>query len=259
MKKTANNYDFLLNPFSIKLLHLFSESTKNFEKRNGYILGGNNYEILSSQEKYFSNVFRIQNDISHIFEQLRHIRIYVRRYPLKEYYMNQGITQLDYIQYHIEALIHKIHTIQEIMKLLINEVYKLELLPQDCSWKNLTKKISITEEPMTLITRYADIFANIIRVRHLNSHRGYYKDTDKEKIELNYGLTLYKVEQDGYSLDEEFKKMIPLKYAEYFMKQHKKEKLKLIDEVLMLINDSLKKFLISLESPFDSKLKEIKA
>lgn len=254
MTKKINNYDFLLNPFSIKLLHLFSESTKNFEKRNGYISGGNNYEILSSTEKYLSDVFRVQSDISQIFEQLRHIRIYVQRYPLKAYYMNHGITQLDYIQYHIEAMIHKIHTIQEIMRLLINEVYKLELLPQNCSWRNLTKKISVTEKPMILLTRYASIFANIIAVRHLNSHRGYYKDADKDKIEINYGLNLYKFEREGYTVDEKFKEIIPLRYAEYFMKQHKKNKLKLIDEIILLVNVTLKQFLTSLETPFNAKL-----
>lgn len=238
---TKNN--FLMNDFSLLLSKHLSLINTDFEKRPGFEAGANNHQLLNDGEKYTTRVFKIQSDLRRISEQLTHIRIFLNRYPFRQYYMDKGISQLEYIQYHTEALYHKVHTILEIMRLLVNEVYSLKIPAKDCSWIKMCQNLKKTEKPMKMLEAYFNTFKNMIDLRHLNSHRGYYEDEEKDNIDLKLGLFLHR---DDYPIDEETKNKFPIRYINYFLKEHKKERVKLVEQVIEANEKLLTKFLASL-------------
>lgn len=251
-KYTKNN--FLMNPFSLRLQQDVLASMKDFDKTPGFVLGQNNHHLLSEHEKYTSRVFRIQAALTKTSEQLLHIKIFINRYPFRQYYLEQGISQLEYVQYHTEVLFHKVHTILEIMRLLVNEVYQLSIPSKECSWISLCKKLRKNESPMKCLELYFKAFENLIDLRHLNSHRGYYEDEEKDKIDLEYGLFFYKEEYNGYTMDQEFKAKIPIGLINLHLKEHKKRKVKLVDMAIIENEKHLTKFLSSLLIQYELQL-----
>ncbi|MGN8068417.1 Cthe_2314 family HEPN domain-containing protein [Mucilaginibacter sp. 22184] len=256
-KKVTFTYaknDFLMNYFSQRLQEDMASSLDGFERRAGYVQGSNNYNLLDEDEKYTSRIFRIQSALTKTSEQLHHVRKYINRYPFRSYYLSKGISQLEYIQYHIEALYHKVHTIHEIMLLMINEVYGLNLPETKCRWSVIIKKISSTEAPLVNVHAYFKTFENLIGLRHLNSHRGYYEDEEKDKIDLYYGLFFYKEEANGFKIDDEFKKLFPPALTRYKLRQYKKEKVELVDVVIRESEKHLHNFLGSLLPTYEAHL-----
>ncbi|MDQ7948452.1 MAG: Cthe_2314 family HEPN domain-containing protein [Pedobacter sp.] len=249
--------DFLMNFFSQRLQEDMSNALKNFQHREGYIDAENNHHLLNEDEKYTSRISRIQYSISKTSEQLGHIRMYINRYPFRKHYLANGVSQLEYIQYHIEALYHKIHTIHEIMLLMINEVYGLGLSEVKCRWPNLVKKLSQTEPPMEHAHRYFKTFENLIGLRHLNSHRGYYEDEEKDQIDLYYGVFFYKEQATGRKIDEETMKMFRPALTRYKLIEYKKKKVQLVDLIISENNKLLEAFLKSLLFTYESRLTEM--
>lgn len=254
--KYAKN-NFLMNDFSLRLQKDISASMKDFEQKPGYVLGKNNHHLLSEPEKYTTRVFRIQSALTRTSEQLLQIKIFLNRYPFRQYYLEQGISQLEYIQYHTEVLFHKVHTILEIMRLLVNEVYQFKIPVKECSWLNLIKKLKKTEPPMKFLERYFKTFENLIDLRHLNSHRGYYEDDEKDKIDMDYGLFFYKEEYNGYILDQELRDKMPIGVINYHLKEHKKKKVKLVEQVIEENEKNLTKFLGSLLNQYTFQVLEL--
>jgi len=257
VKFTYAKNDFLMNYFSQRVQEDFSNSLKGFEQRTGYVTGENNHHLLEEDEKYTSRIHRIEYALSKTSEQLLHIRLYINRYPFRKYYLSQGISQLEYIQYHIEALYHKVHTIHEIMLLLINEVYRLNLPEMKCRWNVITKKLVSTEMPLQHAHKYFKTFENLIGLRHLNSHRGYYEDEEKDNIEINYGLFFYKEEVKGYKMDDDLKKMFPPALTRYKLIEYKKQKVQLVDLIIKENEKHLHSFLSSLLPIYESELFKI--
>ncbi|MFA6275635.1 MAG: Cthe_2314 family HEPN domain-containing protein [Pedobacter sp.] len=254
---TYGKNDFLMNYFSERLQEDLTGAQKDFDKRPGYVQGENNHHLLEEDEKYTTRIFRIQSRLATTSEQLLHIRLYVNRYPFRKHYMSQGISQLEYIQYHMEALYHKVHTIHEIMLLMINEVFSLNLPEMKCRWPNLTKKLDATEKPMKFAHTYFKTFENLIGLRHLNSHRGYYEDEEKDKIDLYYGVFFYKEEAKGLKMNEDLKKMFPPALTRYKLIEFKKQKVELIDLIIKENEKLLHKFLESLLPVYEAQLHQI--
>ncbi len=259
-KKVTFTYaksDFLMNYFSQRLQEDASSSMKELDQRMGYKQGENNHHLLNEDEKYTSRIFRIQSRLKKTSEQLNHIRIYINRYPFQKYYISKGISQLEYIQYHIEALYHKVHTIREIMLLLVNEVYCLKLTETKCRWDTISKKLPSTEPSVACIYRYFKTFENLIDLRHLNSHRGYYEDDKHDEIDLYYGLFFQKEEANGFKMDDELKKMFPPALTKYKLREFKKEKVQLVDTVIKENEKLLHKFLSALLPVYEEQLNKI--
>jgi hypothetical protein len=158
---TYGKNDLLMNFFSQRLQEDLSNAQKDFDKRAGYMQGENNHHLLNEDEKYTTNIFRIQSALATTSEQLLHIKLYINKYPFRKHYLAQGISQLEYIQYHMEALYHKVHTIHEIMLLLINEVYRLNLPATKCRWNMIAKKLASPEKPLKVVHRYFKTFENL--------------------------------------------------------------------------------------------------
>jgi hypothetical protein len=248
--------DYLSNPFSMSLMRSFHESTRNITERRGFAYDKNNHHLLTEKEKYQSRISVIQNSLYATIEQIKFIKTFLSRYPLKGFYERNGITQMEYVQYHMEALFHKVHTVLEIMKLMINEVYQLNIAKKDCSWINLCKKVNRKELSMKRLDDFFRAFANFIDARHLSSHRGVFNDKEKERIEVELGFGLYRFDDLDVPSAEEFKNTFPLPFIEMEIKRYRKSRLKLTGEVYGYICKIIKAFLTSLERPYLAQLKK---
>jgi hypothetical protein len=142
------------------------------------------------------------------------------------------------------------------MKLIVNDVYCLEIPKRECNWKTLTSKLDKNTSCLKIIDMYYKVFNDFIESRHLNSHRGIYNDKKKEIIEMDYGLDLYQISYNlNYDLGEEFKNLFPKFIIDFKIKELKKNRIKLINETEKNINDLIKAFLTSLNDEFKRRTK----
>ncbi|MGD0710563.1 MAG: Cthe_2314 family HEPN domain-containing protein [Bacteroidales bacterium] len=257
MTSNEKYLNFLSNPFSKNLLDSTSEILMNGDKRKGFVLGQNNHHLLNEREKYIMRIQKRHSDLIATIEQINFIKIFLSRFPNKDFLSNNNINQLTYIQYHSEVLFHKVHTILEIMKLLINEVYILKIEPEDCSWNTLISKLNKNYLPMKIIDKYFKTFEKFIEMRHANSHRGIYDDVEKDKINLDFGFGVYEMhERMGIETDTEFKKIFPKYLINYKIKEFKKNRIKLVSKVQDIIYELTNDFLVSLIDEFEKKKKK---
>jgi len=150
------------NPFSTTLLFCTQKATESMMKKDGFKIGQNNFHLLDKTEKYVSRVSKMNGDLRSVFEQINLVRIFMRRFPNRKFYYENGIGELDYMQYHTESLIHKVHTILEVMKLIVNEVYCLGIPKKECNWNTLTSKLNKKTTCLQIIDIYYKVFNDFI-------------------------------------------------------------------------------------------------
>ncbi|OOG65796.1 Cthe_2314 family HEPN domain-containing protein, partial [Flavobacterium sp. A45] len=136
-----------------------------------------NFHLLSDKGKYSSRVFEYYSKMNQTKEDLRKIEIFLRRFPLKKIYEDNDITHLDYIKYHTEVFYHKINTLLDLFKIIINKVHELGFSEKKCTWENLTKSEKLKQSMLiTVVECYYKSFENVIIARNLNTHRGQFYD-----------------------------------------------------------------------------------
>lgn len=98
------------------------EEVKNHPE---YDFNKNNYHLNSEDGKLALIVLNYTSTLKELIVDLRRVEVFIRRFSNKSFYNENDIDELDYIKYHNEVFIHKIHTILEIKKLAINKIYKI--------------------------------------------------------------------------------------------------------------------------------------
>lgn len=230
---------------------------KNVQKRDGFEYGKSNYKILSDKEGYVNEIMTFKIKIHGLVDQLYFINTFIRRYPHGKFYKENGINKLNYIQYHTEVFFHKIHTILEVMKLMVNEVYMLNIPSKECNWKRITSVVNKDIKPLKIIDAYFTTFDKFINHRHVNTHRAIYNDKAMREIEIDFGFGYRElVESIGEKVDEEMNHIYPKFLLDYKIKQFKKERLKLVSKTIEITNDYLFLFLNSLLPEFKKQLIE---
>ncbi|RLZ08038.1 hypothetical protein EAH69_10595 [Faecalibacter macacae] len=182
----------------------------------------------------------IQLDDLH--NDLKKCLIFIKRFPLRKYYEENDIIEIDFIKYHHEVLIHKIHTILEVIKIAVNDILKLNIKSKNCNLNSMkTKSAFVNSEFHKLIDAYYKTFENQINHRHLNTHRAIYLDNVNK--DLNTKLGLYKLyKKMNIEVDDEIQNLIPEFILESKVKQYKREKVNFFKEVINLTEDFIKKF-----------------
>lgn len=242
------------NPFSTVLIDRFS-FVLGINKREGFDSERNNHHLLSETEKYTLKIVKLQNNLTNTIEQVQFIKIFIQRFPLKDFYAKNNINQLNYIQYHVEILIHKIHTISEIMKLMVNDVYDLGISPEKCSWKLISSKLNKNNLSLIIIEEYFNVFEKIISVRHLNSHRGVFDDKNRDEIDIQYGFIFYdSFEKRGADPGLELKRIFPPILLNHKIKEYRKKNISLINNCQSHIHVLIKDFLSSLHEKYIEKV-----
>ncbi len=209
-------------------LEFYEKTRKTATEHPEFKLGQNNYHLLSKKGKEASRVFNFMTKIYGLITDLERTHTFIRRFPLKDYYEENDIDQLDFIKYHYEVFIHKVHTLLEVKKLWLNDFYEIGLKEKDCNWNNLKTYNKIQKSPAkTIIDSYYESFKHIIEFRHLNTHRAFFKDSKND--DLKSDLFIYNgFKKYGIEVGEEYRRLRPKFIVDYQIKEYRKEKLEYI-------------------------------
>ena len=209
-------------------LEFYGRTRKSATEHPDFKIGENNYHLLSNNGKEASLVFNYMMKVYGLITDLERTHTFIKRFPLKEYYESNDIDQLDFIKYHYEVFIHKIHTLLEVKKLWLNDFYKIGLKEKDCSWDKLKTYTKIQKSPTKIIVdSYYKTFEHTIQFRHLNTHRAFFQDTKNE--ELKSDLIIYNgFKKYGIEVGEDFKRIRPKFIVDFQIKKYRKEKLEYI-------------------------------
>jgi len=177
---------YLKNDFTKAVTETSLLATENVKKRKGYNPNKNNWHLFAPEETYIQTVFDIYTRLLSTLDQLNYIPAFLSRLPAKGHLEHNEITELNYLQYHLEVYVHKMHTILEIMRLLVNEIYVFGLSEKDCTWENLRKCPGMKNSLVgKILNSYFKSFKGIIDIRHYNTHRGIFKDSAMEELNLH--------------------------------------------------------------------------
>lgn len=231
------------------LVESVKEAMDEVSKVEGHDIMKNNYHLLSERGKYVMGVFKYYSGILSIVKDLEKTEVFLRRLPNSKYLKENGISGLQYTQYHLEVFIHKVHTLLEMKKLMINEVYELGIKEKDCNWDLIKVRPEIKGKKIhKILDSYYATFKQIIDARHVNTHRGVFKDSEKDDLES--ALFLYEgYEKYGLELDNEIKKAFPKFIIDWKIKGYRKGKIK-------LVKDSKKKIEVYVKNFFDEMTPE---
>lgn len=210
------------------LLDAVQESTNGIDKHPEYDVMKNNFHLLTERGQYTMKVFNLYNRILDLITDLRSIEIFLKRFPLSKFYEKNEIDILSYLKYHTEVFYHKIATILDILKLMVNEVYELNIPEENCSWDNLKKRLDVAKTPeLLIIESYYKSFKHIISARHLNTHQAYYYDKDTD--DMRAPLLLYKNrEMFDSEVDDNFRKFYPEGLLKFRIREFRKKRLEYI-------------------------------
>jgi len=207
----------------VKFLKLIP-SGREVEKRVGYSSSKNNYNLLTPAEKYVMNIFNLYNRLTGLLADLDRVITFTKRYPASNYYEKNNIDKLDYLKYHTEVYLHKIHTIMEVKKLILDEVYELGIPEKDCSWTKIKRNQIVNQtRAFKLIELFYKSFDTVIEARHRNTHRALYESC--LDLEVESTLEIYKLSEElDMEIDEDFYKYNPNFLLDYQLKLHRKER-----------------------------------
>ena len=218
----------------------------NVGKKKGLNLWSESYHVLTVPEKKITATFNYVTDLITMISDIHTTYRLINRFPAKSYLEKHDISELEYIKYHYESYMHKVHTILEIMKLIANEVLNINLPAKDCNWNNLiTDEYFNKSKCKRFIEDYYTDFKNIINYRHLNSHRGVFED--KEMDEISFTLNAYRwSKKHNMEIEDEYKRAFPYFYLQIKLNRFKKDKFNELVNAEQKIFEHVKKFLESL-------------
>lgn len=199
--------------------------SKDIQNRKGFSFKKNNYHLLSSPEKYIMDIFNLYNRLNELYKDLERVIIFIKRYPTAKYYESNNIDKLAYIKYHTEVYFHKIHTILEVMKLILNGVYELKIAEKDCTWNKLKNNSKVNQtKAYKIIELFHKSFEKIIDARHRNTHRALFNSGVDIDLEAAYEISklLNGLNKD---INLELMRIYPPILVNYELKLHRKERI----------------------------------
>lgn len=239
--------EVLNNPFYSSVMEDFRKVTDNIAARKGYKLGGNNFHLLSVDEKKVSRTFRLITSLVDVLNDVRIVYALINRRPPLTYLTKHEISELEYIRFYYDVFLHKVHTLSELMKFIANEVLDIGLHHKDCNWKNLIRASQFNSSKCKqVIQKFYDNFNELIERRHDSSHRGIFDDEELDDINLSYTVYFYE-KKLGLEVDEVYKRAFPYSIVKWRIARYKKQKLAEVKGKEQEIFVLLKEFFGSLE------------
>lgn len=207
---------------------------KQFAKLLGVVL--KNYKDYPEVEKW-SSLYQLSNPflrclttIEELEDDLNKVLVFIKRFPQKDYLAKNNINQFDYIRYHLEVYMHKIHTMLEVYRIWINDFYEIGLNHRDCSWNNLKGKKKIRDSQIRItLEDFYKTFKTTINNRHLNTHQAYYKDEEMERLHRIWKLHNFS-DYLGFDKNEELKKLFPKYHLDEDINIFRKKKVNFVIE-----------------------------
>lgn len=226
----------------------------NVRKHPEYDINKNNNHLFDEDGKTALKILKYMGLLNGLVDDLKKIVVFMRRFPDKKYYLENDIDQLSYLKYHYEVFIHKIHTILEVKKLSLNDVYKIGLLEKDCSWSNLKGNPKIrTTETTKIIEAYFETFVHLINHRNLNTHRAIFIDNINERLSSHFFLQKASKKYD-MDLSNDYLEIFPQALLDYQIAKYRKEKTNYVKDGLKAAETYVDQFNSIMISEFLQKI-----
>ena len=206
----------------------------------------------SVYDQYIRTIFGQSVAILDTYEYLCFIPIFIRRFPIKKYYNENGIDRPKFLRYHMENHFLKISTIFDQSVTLVSEIFRLGVPPKYSSM-NFLKHNSFTKNSnaFNILKKFSDTIQEIKHVRNLITHRGKFSDEDIDEIGNYYFLMK--------NAPEGVEPIIHPFLLEYKTKKVVKNKHELLINNNLAVNHFIFGLFSSLENEFDTKLENIKS
>lgn len=204
---------------------------------------GNKRHLLTSIHRLNIDLNTKFVELSNIKSDLRKVVVFLKRFPTRNYYEENEITELDYIKFHIEVFFHKVATGSDLLKLLVNVLFELNIDNKQCNTKKLKEKIpnKYINPFIGLIEAYDESFRQIKFLRHKNSHEAKFYDKEFERLEMFY--TLYK-NSEKYDLSIiELQIMMPERLLEFKIKELRRNRMRWVEEAIIVYETYIDKIM----------------
>lgn len=143
------------------------------------------YDELSSHEKYLLDISKYNNNLLQTLNEIESVIVFLKRFPQKKFYADNNINEIYYTKYHMEVYYHKLFTTSELLRLLINKIYALDLKEKQCSGENLIKKIGEKDPVIILLQDFEKKVIFYRRKRNKSAHYGDFSpDINYDKVLL---------------------------------------------------------------------------
>ena len=221
-------YFELLKKFSIHSGQL-TAAVKDLPSMQGE---GNKRHLLTSIHKLNIDINSKYVELVNIKDDLKKVVIFLRRFPTKKFYEENEIGELDYVKYHLEVFFHKVATGSDLLKLLVNVVFELDIPNRSCTMNNLQKKLpeEYHQSFLKLIDAYDETFKTIKFFRNKNSHEGKFYDDEFDRLSmfdmLNRNSKKFNIEREPLDM------IMSEGYLEFKIKELRKDKIGWITDAI---------------------------
>lgn len=194
---------------------------------------GNKRHLLTSIHQLNLDINSKFVELNSIKDDLRKIIVFLRRIPFKNFYAENDISELDYIKYHLEVFFHKVSTGSDLLKLLVNVLFDLQIENRKCNIPNLRKKIPTKYDKsfLQLIEAYDDTFKGVKYFRNKNSHEAKFYDEEHSNLDLYDNL--YRQSKKFELETDSLRFIMPECVLEFRTKEFRKDKIRWIQDALV--------------------------
>lgn len=221
-------YNKLLEKFSTHSGKLMA-AVKDLPEMQGE---GNKRHLLTSIHKLNIDINSKYVALVNIKDDLKKVVVFLRRIPNKKFYEENEISELDYVKYHLEVFFHKVATGSDLLKLLVNVVFELDIPNRSCNMKSLQKKLPEKHHQsfLKLIDAYDETFKSIKFFRHKSSHEGKFYDDEFDRLYMFDDL--YRNSKKFDLETESLIVLMPEFLLEFKIKELRKDKIKWITDAI---------------------------
>lgn len=199
------------------------------------------------EQEYCGYVFRRLTEILHTVEDLRHIVIFIQRYPYKQ--ALGSMTKESYLQYHIENFYIRSFSLLNKLCLLINEIFLLGLPKRIAKPKILYEMRQLKDTRAIEVLKLFEHFINQGRqMRHYVDHEGKYEDKELDEITM-YSITERCTAKNKFK----YSKVLNFLIRTYITKQTQG-----MQKIITAMEGFLDRYLKELNEDFEIKYKELK-
>ena len=193
---------------------------------------GNKRHLLTSIHKLNIDINSKFVALDNVMGDLEKVAVFLRRIPDKRFYEENEISELDYVKYHLEVFFHKVATGSDLLKLLVNVVFELNIPNRSCNMKNLQKKLPDEHHKgfIKLIDAYDKTFKTIKFFRNKSSHEGKFYDNEFERLAMFDNL--YRNSKKFDTETDSLEIIMPVGYLDFKIKELRKDKIKWITDAI---------------------------
>ncbi len=233
------------NGFLHTIMDLFFSTIKDSNNKT--------YEELPPAQKYVVDINTYNSRLLIALDEIKYTRTFLRRFPLKDYYHQNEISETKYTKYHIEFYYHKLFIIRELIRQLINSVYQLNLIKIN-NISDLVMRLG-KEDPSILLLKDFENKLNYYRIkRNENVHQGeFIPDNDFENLKMWIDL---------HSLSNLLKQQLPKdvlqeKVVESLARNYRKDKARMLNESLIGMEKYINSFYDIWHDVFVNNIEEL--